>query len=33
MLQINLFQNLYFIYLYNILIFFVFILKADESGK
>jgi hypothetical protein len=31
--QINLFLNLYFIYLYVILIFFVFILKADERGK
>jgi len=33
MLQINLFLNLYFIYLYVILISFVFILKADESGE
>jgi hypothetical protein len=33
MLQINLFLNLYFIYLYVILIFFVSILKADESGE
>ena len=33
MLQIYLFKNLYFIYLYVILIFFVFILKADERGE
>ena len=31
--QINLFLNLYFIYLYVIFKFFVFILKADESGE
>jgi hypothetical protein len=31
--QINLIINLYFIYLYVILIFFVFILKADESDE
>ena len=32
--QINLFLNLYFIYLYDILIsFIILILKADESGE